>query len=138
MKAIHQAIDTHFPDRVYKTFAPLFRNKARAYNLAKELAGACRGKQGFAFFSPALLHAYLFLTFSHPLLSFRPSTRGQGRGNLTKKRRSKKPKRTVLIALLHLSANSLRTSTLLRTTHQKKINQPTALPLPLPLLKHQP
>ena len=53
-QAIHQAIETHFPDRAYKTFAPLFRNKARAYNLAKELAGARRGKD---LLLPALLRS---------------------------------------------------------------------------------
>lgn len=58
-KAIHQAIATHFPDRLYKTFAPLFGNKARLYNLDKELAGARRGKN----FAMCLLLQYILCSW---------------------------------------------------------------------------
>jgi hypothetical protein len=39
-KYIHHVIKEFFPDRNYKTFAPLFRDKVRKYNLAQTLAGA--------------------------------------------------------------------------------------------------
>jgi hypothetical protein len=41
---IHKVIEKYYPDRNYKSFAPLFRTKARAYNLGQSLAGARRGK----------------------------------------------------------------------------------------------
>jgi hypothetical protein len=33
----------HFPARDYNNFAPLFRKKARAWNIEKSFEGSCRG-----------------------------------------------------------------------------------------------
>ena len=41
VKAVHSK---HFPERPYKTFAPLFRRKARDWELNKTLSGARLGK----------------------------------------------------------------------------------------------
>ena len=38
-KAIHAIIAKHFPEREYKNFAPLFRGKARAWNVNQTLTG---------------------------------------------------------------------------------------------------
>jgi hypothetical protein len=38
-KNIHAVIQAHFPSREYKNFAPLFRSKARAWNIDQALAG---------------------------------------------------------------------------------------------------
>jgi hypothetical protein len=40
---IQKVIEKFYPERNYKSFAPLFRTKARAYNLGQSLAGARRG-----------------------------------------------------------------------------------------------
>jgi hypothetical protein len=40
VKSVHSK---HFPARDYKNFAPLFRKKARAWNIAKSLEGSRRG-----------------------------------------------------------------------------------------------
>jgi hypothetical protein len=42
-ESIHKVIEKFYPERNYKSFAPLFRTKARAYNLGQSLAGARRG-----------------------------------------------------------------------------------------------
>ena len=39
IKAIKAINQKHFPSREYKNFAPLFRKKARAWNLAETLKG---------------------------------------------------------------------------------------------------
>ena len=39
-KAIKKVQETHFPDRPYRSFAPLFRNKARRWNINHALLGA--------------------------------------------------------------------------------------------------
>ena len=39
-KAIKEVQETHFPDRPYRSFAPLFRNKARRWNINHALLGA--------------------------------------------------------------------------------------------------
>lgn len=43
---IHDAINRFFPEYTnrYATFAPLYRRKASAWNLEKELAGSRRGE----------------------------------------------------------------------------------------------
>ena len=42
---IEKVRQTHFPERAYRNFAPLFRRKARAFNVESSLAGA-RKAQG--------------------------------------------------------------------------------------------
>ena len=42
-KAIRAVLETHFPDREYRSFAPLFRAKARKWNIDQTLRGE-RGK----------------------------------------------------------------------------------------------
>ena len=39
-KTIHQVIANHWPDRKYKTFAPLYKRKARQYNIGQSKSGA--------------------------------------------------------------------------------------------------
>lgn len=41
---IHSVIEKFFPERTYKSFAQLYRTKARAFNLGLSLDGARRGK----------------------------------------------------------------------------------------------
>ena len=38
-KTIHQVLTKHFPSRNYGSFAPLFRAKARAWNIDQTLSG---------------------------------------------------------------------------------------------------
>ena len=38
-KSIQKAISKYFPDRFYNAFSPLFRKKARAFNLDQVLSG---------------------------------------------------------------------------------------------------
>ena len=38
-KSIQKVISKHFPDRSYNAFSPLFRKKARAFNLDQVLSG---------------------------------------------------------------------------------------------------
>ena len=39
-EAIKEVIRVHFPDRNFKSFASLFRNKARKFNINRQLNGA--------------------------------------------------------------------------------------------------
>jgi hypothetical protein len=50
-KTIHKVITGHFPTREYKNFAPLFRSKARAWNIDQALTGQ-RSKFLYSFAMP--------------------------------------------------------------------------------------
>ena len=65
-KTIKVVRETHFPDRAYKNFAPLFRSKARKWNLNNALIGArpARGKS----MTLALIN-FLFIIFTNFLNS---------------------------------------------------------------------
>ena len=39
-KTIHKVIADHYPDRKYNTFAPLYRKKARQFNIGQTKSGA--------------------------------------------------------------------------------------------------
>ena len=39
-KTIHKVITDHYPDRKYNSFAPLYRKKARQYNIGQTKSGA--------------------------------------------------------------------------------------------------
>ena len=58
---IRSVLEEHFPDRVYNNFAPLFRAKARKFNLNQELEGArqTRGKNCYHFFTEIPLYSFV-------------------------------------------------------------------------------
>ena len=60
-KAIKEVQEEHFPDRPYKSFAPLFRNKARRWNINHALLGA-RLSQGKLM--TLLLINFVFIVFT--------------------------------------------------------------------------
>ena len=60
-KYIKEVQEGHFPDRPYKSFAPLFRNKARRWNINHALLGA-RLSQGKLM--TLLLINFVFIVFT--------------------------------------------------------------------------
>ena len=60
-KAIKEVQEEHFPDRPYRSFAPLFRNKARKWNINNALLGA-RLSQGKLM--TLLLINFVFIVFT--------------------------------------------------------------------------
>ena len=60
-KAVKVVQEKHFPDRPYKNFAPLFRNKARRWNINHALFGA-RLSQGKLM--TLLLINFVFIVFT--------------------------------------------------------------------------
>ena len=60
-KSVNEVQEKHFPDRPYKNFAPLFRNKARKWNINNALLGA-RLAQGKLM--TLLLINFVFIVFT--------------------------------------------------------------------------
>lgn len=61
-KTIHQIIDQHFADKKYANFAPLFRRKARAFEIDKDLSGSRKKKGKLQQQHFVLLHLRFLLT----------------------------------------------------------------------------
>jgi hypothetical protein len=78
-KAVKKVNDTHFPERAYKNFVPLFRKKARAYNLNQTLNGA-RRKFHSVSLAMVLVHSLQSLLSLCLLLMIRSCRRRGSRG----------------------------------------------------------
>ena len=66
IKAVREA---HFPDRAYRNFAPLFRNKARKWNLNNALIGS-RKAQGKSMTLALINFVFVFIVFTDFFNSF--------------------------------------------------------------------